>query len=229
MDDCELLAYFRRGLIPGPQESEEAFIERVQEAVVQDHLAWQEVASTTLSTLGFAVDWVPLLYSSQGLSWWEGAVTWIGNDSLPQIQLRPVFQKSSFLGYHQEDILTHEAVHAARMCFEEPKFEEMLAYQTARHGWKRLIGPAFQRSWDPIVLLCSLLLGIYQIWIPVLFIGGVLFRLLRRRFQLSRCLRRFSLPAVLCMTDAEIIKMQIDENDPLRSRLICLLKKSISK
>ncbi len=220
MNDEELLVCFGRGLIPGPQETEEAFVQRVQQAAALSNPEWQAVAQATLSLFGFAIDWVPLSYSSQELSPWEGAATWIGEGSLPSIQLRPAFAKGSFLGYRRSDVLAHEAVHAARMRFEEPRFEEMLAYRTSPQRWKRFLGPAFQHKWTLYLLLLTLLAGVYQPWISLLLISLGLSVLCCRHFQLRRCLRQFPLPMVLCMTDAEIISCTWKKEDGLRSRLL---------
>jgi len=42
IDDQGLLGYFHRGLIPGPEESEEAFLKRAELAKPLGHPEWSE-------------------------------------------------------------------------------------------------------------------------------------------------------------------------------------------
>ncbi|HEY5235722.1 MAG TPA: hypothetical protein VIJ14_06055, partial [Rhabdochlamydiaceae bacterium] len=93
IDDNALLEYFHRGLIPGPEESEEAFLKRIQQVKPLAHPEWDEVS------VPFKIDWVPISYSNHKIAWWEGAATWISEEELPSIQLRKNFKKGSFLGY----------------------------------------------------------------------------------------------------------------------------------
>ncbi len=207
IEDSALLEYFKRGLIPGPDESEEAFLLRVKQAQSLTHLEWKEASSKILSLFGFAIDWVPLIYSNHKIAWWEGAATWISDDQLPSIQLRTNFQKGSFLGYRRSDVLTHEAIHAARTRFEEPQFEEILAYATAPQVWKRFLGPLFSRTSEPLVLILSLLMGAFWPAVPLLVIGLGVGWLSYRQWVFKRCCKKFSLSLVLCLTDSEIRKL----------------------
>lgn len=237
MEDDELLACFVRGLIPGPTESEDDFLHRVQAATSLSQPEWEEVAEITLPLFGFAVDWVSLRYCSHRLAWWEGAATWIGEEGLPSIQLRPAFEKGSYLGYRRSDVLAHEALHAARMRFDEPIFEEMLAYATSTQRWKRFLGPAFRRGWEPLVLLLALCAGIYQPWVPLLFFSAGFAAFFRRHIQFQKCLSKLSLPIVLCLTDDEIIRcakgsikemvLEWEDNKKPRTRLIRRLLASL--
>lgn len=200
IDDHALLDCFYRGLIPGPEESEEAFLLRVKQAQPLAHPEWDEVSSP------FKIDWVPISYSNHQIAWWEAAATWISEDQLPSIQLRKNFQKGSFLGYKRSEVLSHEAIHAARMRFDEPLFEEVLAYSTAPQAWKRFFGPLFSRTWEPLVLMAGVALGIFWPLIPMLMIGLSIGWLGYRQWIFKRCLKRFSLPLVISLTDAEMKK-----------------------
>ncbi len=203
IEERVLLEYFNRGLIPGPDESEDAFLKRAGQAQPLSHVEWKELSSP----FGFVIDWVPLSYSNHKIAWWEGAATWISEDQLPSIQMRTNFQKGSFLGYSRSEVLTHEAVHAARMRFEEPQFEEILAYSTAPQAWKRFFGPLFSRTWEPLVLMLSVMLGVFWPLIPLLLLGLSLGWLSYRQWIFKRCCRKLSLPAVLCLTDREMRKL----------------------
>lgn len=231
IENASLLGYFQRGLIPGPDESEEAFLQRVEQAQTLSHFEWKEVSSA----FGFVIDWVPISYSNHKISWWEGAATWISEDRLPSIQLRTSFKKGSFLGYSRSDVLAHEAVHAARTRFEQPQFEEVLAYSTAPQAWKRFFGPLFSRTWEPLVLLLSVVLGVFIPLVPVLLISFALGWLSFRQWIFKRCYQKLSLPTVLCMTDREMrkfawmseleIQEYLEKDLTLRSRLLVLLSR----
>jgi hypothetical protein len=224
-----LLGYFQRGLIPGPDESEETFLQRAKQAQSLSHPEWKEVSHA----FGFVIDWVPISYSNHQIAWWEGAATWISDDQLPSIQLRTSFKKGSFLGYSLSEVLAHEAVHAARSRFDQPQFEEVLAYSTAPQAWKRFFGPLFSRTREPLVLLLSVIAGAFVPLVPLLLISLALGWLSFRQWIFKRCCRRLSLPAVLCLTDHEMrkfawmtkpdIQAYLERDFTLRSRLIRLL------
>ncbi len=224
IDDTLLCDLFRRGLIPGPDETEEAFLKRVEKATSLDHPEWREAAQKTVHSFGFNIDWVPMEYSNRKLAWWEGAATWLQEDHLPSIQLRNSFKKGSFLGYHRSDILAHEALHAARMCFKEPKFEEILAYSIAPEKWKRFFGPFFVRPWESVVLLVSFMIGIFIPWIPMGLLSLGLARLSWRQWIFRKCRRKFPLEIILCLTDQEIkSRSWKKDRSTVRLRLLSLL------
>jgi hypothetical protein len=225
-------------LIPGPDESEEQFYRRVGNSPPLDLPVWEEASATTRTLFGFAIDWVPLTYSTKNLSLWEGGATWIDEKDLPAIQLKPQFQKGSFLGYKRSEVLSHEALHAARMRFDQPKFEEMLAYATSPHRWKRLLGPVFSRRWVFPLLLVSLFAGLFYPYVSCVVMAVVAVALVRVHWQLRRCLTVFPRSVVVCMTDGEIataskkskerLMQQWERGPSLRCKLIvCLVSKRV--
>ena len=228
IEEAILLEYFQRGLVPGPEESEEAFLERIGKAKPLSHPEWK-----LSSSFGFVIDWVPISYSNHQIAWWEGAATWISEGELPSVQLRTNFQKGSFWGYSLGEVLSHEAIHAARMRFEEPQFEEVLAYATSPQAWKRFFGPLFSRTWEPLVLLLSLMAGIFVPLIPFFLVSLGLGWLSFRQWVFKRCCRKLSLQVVLCLTDGEMrkfsrmsepeIQAYLEKDLTVRSRLIGLL------
>ncbi len=213
IEDNTLLEYFHRGLIPGPEESEEAFLSRAQQAKPLAHPEWDDVA------LPFKIDWVPITYSNHKIAWWEGAATWISQADLPSIQLRKSFEKGSFLGYKRSEVLSHEAIHAARMRFEEPLFEEMLAYSTAPQAWKRFFGPLFSRTWEPIVLMVGVAMGVFWPVVPILIIVLGLGGLSYRQWIFKRCCRKLSLPVVLTLTDREMKQFALMTEEEIQAYL----------
>lgn len=210
--DKELLDFYKRGLIPGPREDENVFLQRVSKALPL-------APKLDVPKFGITIDWMPILYSNKKLPFWEGAATWIDGNGLPSIQLREGFQKGSYLGYQRDEVLAHEAVHAARSTFEEPKFEEALAYMTSKSRFRRWLGPLFRRSWESALLIVALFLGMLtQIWIPIVLIGYFLMRLIKTHWCLRRCLKKFPPSVVMLMTDKEIVKVFTPKTG-LRGRL----------
>jgi hypothetical protein len=213
INDNALLEYFHRGLIPGPEESEEAFLRRIGHAKPLAHPEWDDVI------LPFKIDWVPIKYSNHKIAWWEGAATWISEEELPSIQLRKNFEKGSFLGYKRSEVLSHEAIHAARMRFEEPLFEEVLAYSTAPQAWKRFLGPLFSRTWEPLVLMIGVALGIFWPLVPLVMIGLSFGGLSYRQWIFKRCCQKLSLPVVLTLTDREMKQFASMAEEEIRAYL----------
>lgn len=170
------LQYNNRGWIPGPEESKGDFEKRI-EALNQffsyppediDHFLtdqdWTNANLEVERLYGFSPDWIVAHYSDRNLSFFQGAATWITEKKglrIPLVQLRRKLETGRLLGlYGREEVLAHEAVHAARMQFDEPLFEEIFAYQTSPRFWRRLLGPLFQKPWEAYVFLIALLIPI---------------------------------------------------------------------
>lgn len=200
----QCLEWKRRGLIPGPNELETDFLDRVQSSLSQgDVEMWREAHQITQRCFGFSLDWVPVYFSNQKLPFWEGAATWI--DKQPSIQLRKGFLKGSYLGYKRAEVLAHESVHGARCKFEEPEFEEILAYQTSSNKLRRFVGPAFQKPWESLVFVLSVGIASFgQYWLGAILSGYVGLRLYLSQRKLRLCLKKLPLSLILCLTDQEI-------------------------
>ncbi len=200
MEADKLLAFFRQGLIPGPDESEEAFLKRAEARPPLPSPEWRQIAPALFSTWGFSIDWVPIHFSSQHLLPWEGALFATTENGLPFIQLR----SKNLWNNSREEILLHEAIHAARETFNEPKFEEFLAYAASSSRWKRWLGPLFERRWEFFLFASALFLFP---WIPLICSVPLSFFLLRlcyKHLLFSRLKKKVPLPIILCMTDHEI-------------------------
>ena len=236
ISDQELLALNKRGLIPGPDEDEAAFLERIS-----PFLSSQPIP---IPQLDIAPDWITLTYSNKNLSFFQGAATWIENKH-PTIQLRSEFAKGSYLIYHPEEIIAHEAAHACRMAFEEPRFEEIFAYSTSPNRFRRFFGPLFRTTTESTLFLISCLLSLtapifdsfLPLLLPLLLLTLFTFRLLHSHHTLNRCLKNIqalthnpslTYGAAYRMTDHEIALFarhpsSIATQPPsLRWRLICL-------
>lgn len=234
MTNEELILWNARGLIPGPDENDESFFERVllclslqtippkerpeecAEMVdaITHHRLLQEIASKTSFLFGIELDWVPISFKNSGLAPWHGGCAWIipwRGTFTACFQLRKAFatQTTYLKLYHRGELLAHEAAHVGRMAFEEPKFEEILAYRTATTGFRRWFGPIVQSSREVLFFMFTILLSFFfdiaaimtedetivstAFWakgIPLLFVLFGIQRLAVRHLQLQRCLNK---------------------------------------
>lgn len=237
MNTDERLLYFNReGLIPGPAETEEEFFKRchyclglkanifttLKEKIpfVPEDLSHEaileEAYPKTRDIFGIEPHWIPLFFSNYRLSPWQGGCAWIfqQDEATPTgafFQLRRKFLNSKiYLGFYQRDeLMAHELAHVGRMQFQEPQFEEIIAYRTSDSKFRRFFGPFIQSSWESalfffilliiFVLDLSLLsLGFFQTyqaflwlkWIPLgLFLCALARRIVRQK-QLNGCLHQ---------------------------------------
>jgi hypothetical protein len=184
MDKENLIQFHKLGLIPGPSEDAQSFEERarfcltlktmIDEALLpKDRIdapdaILQEGVVEVKRQFGVAPSWVPLFFSNQGLMPWHGGSALIfqlqENGPLGAImQLRKAFyKKTCYIGlYRRSELIAHELVHASRMVFDEPKYEELLAYKTSSGGLSKWLGPIIQSAFESrlfVYLLATILL-----------------------------------------------------------------------
>ncbi len=165
-----------QGIIPGPEESEEAFVKRAlycqQLRNNFPDMIPGEMESLKKEDQAFALSqkffdikptWIPLFFSNYQLRFWQGGCAWIfqQSDNSPTsafFQLRRNFRDSKkYLGlYDRDEIIAHELAHVGRMVFQEPKYEELLAYQTAKSSFRRWFGPIIQSSVESMIFVLLL-------------------------------------------------------------------------
>ncbi|HSX13847.1 MAG TPA: hypothetical protein VLE96_05450 [Chlamydiales bacterium] len=199
MTDEELLEHNRAGFIPGPQESEEKYLRRIEStkaaylklgvaAIPSSH--WEWVEKKILDGFDFVPRCLPAFYSNRSLAPWQGAAAWVERDQILAIQLREAFKKGTFLKiYSRSEILAHEAVHAARSAFPVDPWDEYFAYMTSEKVWRRALGPIVRRPWEVWPLLAAFIVGPFlplsflfaSVWIGLGFI-----RLIRGHFILKK-------------------------------------------
>lgn len=246
-----------RGWILGPIEDAKAFASRV-EALEHffsnppenvDHFLtdrdWEGALEKIKVLYDAKPDWIVAHYDNKGLTFFQGAATWIvGQDGLriPLIQLRKSFDSGSLLKlYSREEVLSHEMVHAMRMQFDEPKFEEIFAYKTSRRLYRRLLGPLFQKPWEATLFLLLLLIPIatevyavfypehsWVFWLsgmPALFGAWLLGRLVFYQFVLHRALKKLrpilkqpqkAWAVALRLSDREIFRVAFSKMEQFR-------------
>lgn len=232
LSDHDLLRYNKLGLIPGAKEEEAEFLKRVDYCLhLKEHMATQlgqeisiemenevslelihQAAPVMRELFDITPHWIPILYTNHHLAPWHGGCAWIFQftDETPVaafFQLRRSFATSShYLWiYDREELMIHESAHVGRMLFDEPKFEEVIAYRASKSKFRRWFGPIIQSSWESVVFILSLLLvivvdGFFAFsgheekgmgWlrlVPLLLLGFGLFRLWRRQRIFSHCL-----------------------------------------
>lgn len=235
MED-KLLEWNRQGLIPGPDETLSDFEKRVHYCLglketlgqqlslpekIDNPLATQlmhEVAPITDKLFDMTPAWAPIIFSNEKLAPWHGGCAWIYQltDETPTgafFQLRKAFaSKTRFLGlYDRKELIAHESAHVGRMMFQEPKFEEFLAYRTGSR-FRQWFGPIIQSPWESIIFLLVLFFTVtielgalvwgspelyYSVtWmkiLPLLLIGGGLLRLWLRHRQFNHCLKKLQM------------------------------------
>jgi len=232
----KLLKLNEQGLIPGPGEEKEAFLKRVAlcdsfipEGASNDPSAViEEALDSSMNLFGIKPSWVHIIFSDKKLPPWHGACAWIvkKEKSGPRtafLQLRKIFEKKKHLLrlYSRKEVVAHELAHIGRMAFNEPKFEEILAYRTSS-PFRQFLGPIIQSSKEAILFIFSIMAALFAdmavlplTWLKLLPVGLVVLafgRLWKRQQQFKRCLQTVSQDKekanaiIYRMTDEEIIK-----------------------
>ncbi len=238
MESNDLLTLNAQGLIPGPNETLEEFRKRVSatkeffqaqtDSLPTHH--WQWPSEQLKALFDFSPRWCSATYSAQGLAPWQAAATWIDVKRIYLIRLR----SSKWVSWmvQRDEILAHEAAHAARAAFDESKYEEVFAYMTSSSRWRRVLGPLFQTPKEAALLVALLGIGacaqMGEIFFEVslfseLWLFSALFfcfawsvRLMRARTRLEHAAKRLLpflkdpamvRPVLFRMTDAEIERL----------------------
>lgn len=230
-----LYNYFNdQGLFPGPAESEENFTKRARYCLnldknletavgailpfkVKDRATKEilkEAEQITDPLYGIKPEWTPIFFSNYQLSPWHGGCAWIFqlNEETPTaafLQLRARFRvQTKYLGiYRREELIAHELSHVGRMMYNEPKFEELLAFRSSKCKWRQFFGPIFQSSRETLFFILLLGLVIFTqlalitvspqwslalFWVPLLFIVFGIGRLIWKHWKFSLCLKNLN-------------------------------------
>lgn len=166
----DLLQLNKEGFIAGPGEEKQAFFLRVEKTLDEAPLHPTTFPLELQKLFDIHPFFLEVTYSNESLDAWEAGCTWI-TDHRVTIQLRKRFQRSPFwFGFFSKDeVLSHEAVHAVRMKFYEPIFEEVLAYSTSKRWWRRFFGPLFRSADETHFFLFFVLFGALLLpWVPLI-------------------------------------------------------------
>jgi len=217
----KLVELNKRGLIHAPDESDDSFFLRCRKASLSSSSPASHLARKIFD---IDPDWVWMIYDNKGLRFWEGACTWIKRDQFT-LQLNKAFkQKESYFGYSREEVIAHELVHAVRGNFEEPIFEEILAYQASSSSFRRFCAPIFRTTKESLIFMVSLaallVATIFESFQKTVLIGflflltGGLVRLLWAQHTFAKTRKKLTkivqhehvLAVMLRLTDREIIR-----------------------
>lgn len=236
--DTRLLQLNQLGIIPGPNEGPDEFIKRAEycltikqqlSTTLRPHVPFDSESENDPQILekgcckssdyyDIAPVWVPVFFSNYKLAPWQGGCAWIFqmNEDSPTgvlFQLRENFKVGkSYLGlYNRDELISHELSHVGRMVFEEPKFEELLAYQMSDSKFRRWFGPIVQSSTESMFFVMVIFLifiadislvatgytAAYKtaLWIkliPLVLIGYALLRLWFRHRTYSKCINNLN-------------------------------------
>lgn len=191
MDMIQLKKLNDLGFIPGPNESDEMFLNRVNfvQALGRDPhsllkgekmnpLEWEPTLLKLQEVFSFSPNWMVAYYSNENLSFWQGAATWLYESTnkikFPLIQLKTNFKKGRFLFYSRDEVLLHESLHAIRIAFEESKYEEIFAYSFSEKKWRSFFGPLFRETKHATVFLLTFLISIISHIFSLFFLSSSL-------------------------------------------------------
>jgi hypothetical protein len=243
MTDQELMEWDYSGVIPGPNESEGDFLsraiqtkQRFEEGKWIPPAHWDWVKESLAEVFHVKPLYICAFYSNRSLTPWQGAACWIDGRTVSSIQLRKALQKGSYLGlYRREEILAHEAIHAARSGFAEQQCEEFFAYMTSEKRWRRVLGPLIQRPWEVWPFLLFLGAGVIWPlcnWGATVWMGLGFARLVRQHSRLKRAAAQIgkrvghprTIRAILFrLTDAEVTALARGKDiDAYAQRQSCL-------
>lgn len=149
MDEKEQTNLYYEGFLQGPKESEKDFRRRIaltkEVAQNPEKLGLKDVEVG--KTIGeFHLPWLLHKISNKGLPPWEGAAIWIidyQGVKIPFLHLRKRFAQN-------EEVLKHELVHILRIAFDDPRFEEIIAFSTSKSRLRRWLGPLFRTPRESI-------------------------------------------------------------------------------
>ena len=170
------------GILASPGESEEAYYKRVERFQGKKTAGISSKYSELV--FGFTPSWVEVSYSKDSLRLWEGGYFCYDGDQC-ELVLHPALKnKDSLWGlYSKHEIISHEMVHAMRAPFDEPIFEEHLAYMTSKSTLRAFLGPLFRTPRESFLFLSFTLLGtLLSLWtyVPTLALLGYSLYLLAR-------------------------------------------------
>ncbi len=232
------------GWILAPKEKKEDFFLRKKfvenrEGVFVDRSSGAHYLTKKL--YGFQFVKVPVFYDNTSLLPWQGAAFWIYVEdgvSFPVIQMRTNYDKWWFFLYDEQEVLAHELVHAARFAFNEPFFEEILAYRTSKNVFHRFFGPLCIFPWEATVFVFLVLAGsvgftFYSLaiffWIPLFFASFLFFRLFflqilfflaKKHLEAAGVFKEKTLSLMLRLSDLEIFMAAVTSSCKIREKFL---------
>lgn len=231
ISDSDLLAYNQQGLLPGPNENENEFLQRVRLFTDQRY----QVDRPCMDSLKKAKelydiepDWVQIEYTNLGLRFWEAAQVESGPKYF-KFQLRKSFlNQPKYLGlYCKKEILAHEFAHVGRMAYPASRYEEVFAFESSQK-LRKVLGPLFSTPNESFTLVILTIMSMLSDFVlgsllyayiafktlPVLYLGFLGLRLLFSRRHYKKTQKKLGLVlqnpkqvryVMYRLTDAEIL------------------------
>lgn len=200
----EYKSIYEKGFLPGPKETKEEFYHRIieTEKIIQNPEKHFKESLTPLNPSTLLSLKKNLFFYGSSTSIYETK----NGICIPVIS-KP--SKFSSLFVQKQEILAHEKVHARRALFEEPMFEEVLAFRTSPSFLRRYFSPILCTPSQTYLFLFLGALSYFSI-IPLLgYISFLNFNLHRKQKAITRCLKRYTLKEGMLqgMTDKEILAL----------------------
>jgi hypothetical protein len=202
---------YDKGFLPGPIETEKEFFERIDatERVLlhpKKYITEKSYAKATLSPLGGAA----LLANTKNRFYHAASTTIV---ELKNGLILPIISVPSSRLVKKEEVIKHELVHARRVLFEEPKFEEILAFRTSKSKLRAIASPMFSTKTDIYIFMTGVICSSFSIALPVICWAFLCSREIPRRSAFIKCITYLKMHTTSCeeilaaMTDNEIISM----------------------
>jgi hypothetical protein len=183
-----------------------------------------------------------IITQKKPLPFWIYALTHVIEEDGVYIPFLEVSEKKIPFAPSFEEISAHEKIHLMRAHFNEPRFEEILAYQTSPSFFRRFFGPLFQNIKESYAFifisflfpLIAFLESEYLYIIPIFFISFLFLRLFVYQYFFKKtkrvlCKNYRSVEMIIpLLTDKEILYLAIGKNikkDDLRWKIIEIIGK----
>ena len=208
MDKEKIISLNQKGFFPQEKETLDQYLKRFDEfksslkqelektffltdRMKKPHWNWIEAALISLYDFS-PVEFIAY-YNNKGLSFLQPAATMIIENEqsiFSFIQLKKAFKKGRFLFYGRDEVLAHEAVHAARAVFEDSRFEEIFAYAASSSKIRQILGPVLQQKKDFFLFFLFLVLLVFSSFFEnrIFFHFGIIFFASFFSFSLFRVL-----------------------------------------
>ena len=198
---------YNDGFIPGPEESEKEFFERVKlvKKIIEDPKKYLPFKGSMKALNG-----ATLSLKSKSLPF-HAASTLIVEAAGTTLSIIKEPSKLSLLFVSYQEVIDHELVHAKRAMFNEPKFEEMIAYQTSSSKLRKHLSPIVSSTHETVLLILMSFLIPFSILPFIIYFGYLSIRLWKKTMTFTKCINylkrssHFNEKFVEGMTDKEIV------------------------
>jgi hypothetical protein len=221
--DESYLELYQAGFLPGPKESKEAFFYRV--ALLRKIAACPAKYITEKSFRGSIftpVDRAYLLIDHCKHRFFQASSTTILEvETGVFIPVIKTPSKFSSLFVDSKEVMAHEQIHAQRAQFDEPKFEEIIAYRSSKSRFRQMISPVISTTKQQGLFFLLVLFMPVSLYPFLAFILWCSITSFTRQNHIHRCLANlkqissFPEELLMAMTDKEILQMS--KNDALPS------------